>query len=188
MATPTKFLIEGLDRLGKDTLIQGILHRLGYHEVLHYRKPQALEFYRATTPAAALRSYQEASFRTMLCLLRDAVAARIICNRAHIGECVYAPIYRGYEGEYVFDLEREFGACNLDCVRLILLTEDFESSAHFVDDGKSLGESNRRRDEQQLFLHAYNRSAFKDKRIICVTDRHTGAFRPASEILAEALV
>jgi len=187
MPIPTQFLIEGLDRLGKDKLIEGILHRVGYHEVIHYKKPQELDFYRAATPNAMLRSYQEASFRTMFCILRDAVAARIICNRAHIGECVYAPIYRKYEGDYVFDLEQEFGALNLNHVRLILLTEDFATSAHFVDDGQSLGGSERRRDEQQLFLNAYSRSTFPDKRIICVTDKQTGAFRPADEILAEAL-
>ena len=46
----------------------------------------------------------------MFRLLSGAPNANIICNRAHLGECVYAPIYRGYWGEYVFDIENKFKA------------------------------------------------------------------------------
>ncbi len=110
MTTLNKFLIEGLDRLGKDTLIEGIQNRLGYHQVLHYSKPLELDCYLRDPSFSAQRHYQEASFRTMFHLLRDAHDANIICNRAHLGECVYAPLYRGYSGEYVFDIERDFKA------------------------------------------------------------------------------
>ncbi len=137
VTVPNKFLLEGLDRLGKDTLLQGIQDRLGYHQVLHFGKPAQLECYRSNSESSPERLYQEASFRNMFRLLSGAPNANIICNRAHLGECVYAPIYRGYSGEYVFDIENEFKAHELPLVRLILLIEDFELSRHFVDDGRS---------------------------------------------------
>ena len=97
-----KLMIEGLDRLGKDTLINGVLHKYGYHQVLHFSKPQMLECYTSAeagdpveSKREALRRYQEASFKNMFSILHDARFSRIICNRAHLGECVYAPLYRG---------------------------------------------------------------------------------------------
>lgn len=188
MSQPNHFLLEGLDGLGKDTLLGGIQSRYGYHQVLHYTKPILLEFYsEKTPPSIALRKYQEASFRTMFQLLTGAPSAKIICNRAHLGECVYAPLYRKYSGEYVFEFEREFNAQQLSHARLVLLTEDFGVSTHFVDDGKSLGGKEKRQEEQQLFLDAFHTSIFPDKRAICVTDRETGKFRNPESILMEVL-
>jgi thymidylate kinase len=192
-----KFMIEGLDRLGKDTLIGGIQHRRGYHQVLHFSKPVQLECY---TPAEAgdpieskreaLFRYQEASFRTMFSLMRDATYSHIICNRAHLGENVYAPMYRGYDGSYVFGLERSFRMDQVQNLRLILLTEDFdiaeELCSGIVDDGESF-DFTKRRQEQELFLAAFDNSIIRDKRIICVTDRGLGGFKPKHWILDEVL-
>jgi hypothetical protein len=182
----TKILIEGLDRLGKDTLASAIQHRHGYYQVLHYTRPRRLDCYAAKDGAPAERQYQEASFRTMFQLLRDARESPLICNRAHLGECVYAPMYRGYDGGYVFELEREFRADKLPA-RLLLLTENFDVSRHFVDDGQGLGTSDKRRTEQARFIEALNRSSIPDKRVVCVTDIATGMLRSSESILNEAL-
>ncbi|NPC53304.1 hypothetical protein HPC50_40375 [Corallococcus exiguus] len=190
MTTPNKFLIEGIDRLGKNELLDGIQHRCGYHLTIHYQKPIKLTYYSNKDSETSERQYQEASFRTMFQLLRGEQETRIIFNRAHIGECVYAPVYRKYSGDYVFEIEREFKADELPRTRLILLTEDFSVSRHFIDDGKSLGgptDIKRRGKEQDLFLAAFDRSIIKDKKIICVTNRSTGAFMPRDWILTEAL-
>jgi hypothetical protein len=186
MSVPKKLLIEGLDRLGKDLLVRGVLNKYGYYQVLHFSKPQALDVYTAQEPSTALQRYQEESFRTLFQLLL-APEAKVICNRAHLGECVYAPLYRGYSGDYVFEIERTFRADTLTAARLLLLTEDFEAGHHFVDDGLGLGDASKRRDEQARFLAAFERSTIADKRTICVTDRKTGAFRPPQAILDEAL-
>lgn len=191
-AVTNKYLIEGLDRLGKDTLINGILNTRGYHQVLHFSKPQYLTCYEpcptgmsaAEMKSEALFKYQERSFRTMFSMLRDATYAHIICNRAHLGECVYAPLYRGYAGEYVFDIERSLMK-DVHSTRLILLTEDFKISQHFVDDGESF-DITKREKEQEMFLAAFEKSCISDKRVICVTDS-TGGFRPKEQILAEVL-
>ena len=177
---PQKFIIEGLDFLGKSTLIEGILNRVGYHEVIHYQKPKKLACYNGD-----YLEYQRASFRTMFQLLNS--NANIVMDRGHLGEMVYAPIYRGYDGDYVIELERVYRADMMQDVRLVLLTEDFSVSKHFIDDGESLGGVEKREQEQELFLKAFNQSTFKDKRIVCVTDQGMGGFRPKEQILEEVL-
>ncbi len=184
------FIIEGLDRLGKSTLIEGIQNKLGFHQVIHYEKPKVLDCYKAYSEQKApevspQRMYQEDSFRTMFQILRS--SASVILDRAHLGECVYAPMYRNYPGDYVFDLEQEFHMHASTDVRMILLTEDFKTSKHFVDDGQSLGTSDKREAEQNLFIEAFNKSRFTDKKIICVTNIETGEFKSKEEILKEAL-
>ena len=187
----TVFAIEGLDRLGKSTLIEGIRNALGYYEVIHFSKPQKLQAYSGGFPVQGVPPsslqvyhYQQESFRNSMILARS--GARIIFDRWHLGEAVYSPMYRFYNGDYVFDFERNH---NLDIadIRLILLTEDFGVSRHFVDDGQSLGTVNDREEEQNRFIGAFNRSVIRDKRIISVTDPGLGGFKPKDWILAEAL-
>lgn len=183
--------IEGIDRLGKSTLIEGIQDVAGYYQVIHFSKPKRLAAYDNTgdvegVPRANLQlfHYQQESFRNSMLLARS--GARIIFDRWHLGEVVYSPMYRGYSGEYVFDFER---AHHLDSasVQLILLTEDFGISRHFVDDGQSLGTIDKREEEQNRFIEAFHRSIIKNKRIVCVTDPALGGFKPKDWILTEAL-
>ena len=187
----TVYAIEGLDRLGKSTLIDGIRNALGYYEVIHFSKPKKLQAYAGTLPVIGVPAqslqvyhYQQESFRNSMILARS--GARIIFDRWHLGEAVYSPMYRLYNGGYVFDFERNHNLDGAD-IRLILLTEDFGVSRHFVDDGQSLGTVNDREEEQKRFIDAFNKSIIRDKRIICVTDPALGGFKPKDWILAEAL-
>lgn len=193
----TVYAIEGLDRLGKSTLIQGILDELGFYQVIHFSKPQKLKAYAELAtefeeclqdvPVASRQSflYQSQSFWNSMLLATS--GANIIFDRWHIGEVVYSPMYRGYSGDYVYDQELESNLYKSDNVRLILLTENFEVSRHFVDDGQSLGTIDKREEEQKRFIDAFNRSNILDKRIISVTDERTGSFRDKNKILKEAL-
>lgn len=182
---PSKFIIEGLDRLGKSTLIEGIRNALGYHEVIHFGRPARLTFYEENHLDNPIFAYQKDGFKNLMDLLNS--PAKLIFDRAHLGEDVYAPIYRKYSGDYVFDLEKAYDVSSLSDVRLILLTEDFSKSGHFVDDGLSLGSEDMRMAEQRLFLNAYDKSVIADKRIICVTDQVTGGWKDKMLILEEAL-
>lgn len=182
------YLIEGLDRLGKDTLIDGLLNRYGYYEVHHRKKPMSLSFYNnfATPSHSGLRLYQSSCFKHDMELLKasELCGIRNIYNRAWLGEAVYSNLYRGYDGNYVFELEHDFGIHTLKSTRLILLIEDFLSSKHFVDDGDSFDIS-KREIEQMLFIDAFNKSLIQDKRIVCVTDSKTGQFKNKDRILEE---
>ena len=186
------FIIEGLDRLGKSTLIENIQRELGFHQTVHMSKPRKLPFYerqcqippKLAPNNEALFMYQRDSFITMFNLMRS--DAHLIFDRAHLGEAVYAPLYRGYPGDYVFNLERAMKVDEIPEVRLILLTEDFVNSKHFVDDGESFDIS-KRAEEQEMFRTAFDRSLFADKKVICVTDKTTGQFRSQYDILTEAI-
>jgi len=184
----TNFLIEGLDRLGKDTLIDGLLNRYGYAEVHHRKKPLSLSFYNnfATPNRSGLQLYQSSCFKHDMQLLKvsELCGIKNIFNRAWLGEAVYSNLYRGYDGNYVFELENECDLHKLQSTRLILLIEDFNTSKHFVDDGDSFDIS-KRVEEQDMFVRAFDKSLIKDKRIVCVTDFRTGQFKSKEQILEE---
>lgn len=198
---PTVFAIEGLDRLGKSTLIEGIRNKLGYYEVIHFSKPQLLDVYKdvsgvhfygdkiiphtVPTESAQAFHYQRAGFLNSMLLAKS--GARIIFDRWHLGEVVYSPMYRNYGGDYVFQQELDTGLAENVNVRLILLIEDFQLSRHSIDDGQGLGPWEKRKEEQHRFLKAFEKSNIIDKRIICVTSSGTGGFRAKEDILAEAL-
>ena len=186
--------IEGIDRLGKDTLIKGIQQKLGVFQVVHYQKPELLDAYvndaqrnfnstsvEGEVKTAALKNYQVESFRNMFHMLSS--GARFILNRAHLGEMVYAPRYRKYDGSYVFDLERQFkhdlGSSVLDTTLLVLL---HASDTSFIkDDGLSFDFAAKEA-EQMDFIRAFERSNIKHKLMIDVSV--DGGYVPAEKILA----
>ena len=184
------FIVEGIDRLGKDALIDEILQNKGFFQEIHFSKPQRLKAYEHPAPVdgvqpgnEALFHYQAESFRNSMILAKS--GARLIFNRSWIGEAVYAPIYRKTDGNYVFNLEKSTDIGAQQGIRLILLVEDFDRSTHFKSDGDSFDDS-KRREEQTLFMKAFHRSAIADKRVICVTGLD-GGFKSKNSILLEAL-
>lgn len=178
-------IVEGIDRLGKDTLIRGILDRFGFFQVLHYQKPLLLKKYvmeasihTVLAKETALRRYQIDSFMAMFEMMRNPSGPSFICNRAHLGEMVYAQRYRGYEGEYVFDIEDY----HIDVLPNILLVVLYTSNFSFIsDDGQSLDVA-QREEEQKDFLKAANRSKIPNKLLIDVHDGK-GSFLPSEDIL-----
>ena len=188
--TINAILVEGLDRLGKSTLVESIQQELGYFQVIHFGKPKHLKFYETQATNGFILNekseylYQHASFKNMFELIKS--DARIIFDRAHLGECVYSPIYRNYSGDYVYDLERKYGMGDSRNAKLILLTEDFATAKHFVDDGLSF-DITKREQEQNLFLEAFEKSIIRDKQIVCVTDPALGGFKRKEWILEEVL-
>ena len=186
------FILESIDRCGKDTLVSGLLNKLGFRFVFHRSKPPVLDFYvqmSKDTAKDARFLFQRDCFISDMALLKTSEqdSYGMIFNRSWLGESVYANMYRGYDGNYVFDLEKIAGIHTLQKTRLILLTEDFDVARHFVDDGESLGPIEKRAEEQARFIEAFNRSIIMDKRIICVTDPETGGFKSKDSILSEAL-
>lgn len=188
------YAIEGLDRLGKSSLIEDIIDQQGFYQVIHFGKPKVLQVYQdggdpgsiksERTAEECLRYYQYYTFLNSMKIANS--GARVIFDRWHLGEAVYAPLYRGYDGDYVFDLEARYQVADQNMVRLILLVEDFTISKHFVSDGGSFDDS-KREAEQQMFIDAFNKSTITDKRMICVTDPATGEFRSRLDVMKEAL-
>lgn len=177
----SKIIIEGVDNLGKGTLIKNIRNNLGYYEIIHFQRPELLDLYKKSysekNTTDAYKLYQFNSFKNGFELLQS--KAFIIFDRFHLGEIVYAPRYRGYNGEYVFDIEKMFReTVRSDDVLLILLTtSNFD---FIIDDGLSFDVS-KRQEEQEDFKRAFEMSLFKNKLLIDVYDNAFG-FRNQAEI------
>lgn len=180
------FIIEGIDRLGKDLLIKNLQHMLGFHFVIHYQKPERLLSY-----AYNLELYQRESFVNGFEMIRGIADSsnhtKVIFNRFHLGENVYAPLYRDYDGNYVFDFEKQVLDNNpnaFDRVKLVLLTtSDF---SFIKDDGESFDFS-KKGEEQEMFKTAFNKSLIRNKAIIDVCDGQGGfkdAFKIAEEVIS----
>jgi len=204
---PTKFLIDGIDRLGKSSLIKKIQEELGYHLVIHYDKPKLLpnlidtadcikraevsetdydESYRnLSIENLARRLYQEDANRNMFKLLGTDM--NIILDRTHLGEMVYAPLYRKYSGEYVYQMEQDLIDSKTytfhDDIRLILLTSS--NTEMLVDDGLGFDPS-KKNDEQNLFIDAFNRSKLTNKVIVDVHNGN-GGYKTYEEVFNEAI-
>lgn len=181
-------IIEGIDRVGKDTLIDGLMNKLGYHYVVHYTKPKVLDALKPLGWAPdlekryALQQYQVKTFQNMFKLLNS--GANLILNRAHLGEVVYAQRYRGYDGSYVLTQEQEAGGDYQDQTLLVLLhTSDTQL---LTEDGNSLGGLDKRIAEIVDFIKAFERSSIKHKVAIDVNDSR-GQFIPREKVLETVL-
>lgn len=173
----SSYIICGIDRLGKDTLISNI-NKLGFYHNIIYGKPKALKIYNYEP-----KKYQFVGFDNGMLLLKS--KAKLVFNRSWIGEAVYADLYRGYSGNYVFEMEKLHKLEECKHVKLILLTEAFSKSKHFISDGQSF-DDNKRQQEQDRFLKAVDKSILPNKQIICVT-AEDGNFRAQEDILDEVL-
>lgn len=204
---PTKFLIDGIDRLGKSSLINLIQQELGYHLVIHYDKPKVLnnylfdaglvkssekndtdygpEYTSLTDEDLARRLYQEKCNEIMFNLLTT--TSSIIFDRTHLGEMVYAPLYRNYSGDYVYKYETELIEAKpftlKDDTRLILLvTSNFDM---LKDDGLSFNFSNKVM-EQNRFIEAFHRSQLPNKVIVDVHNGQ-GGYKSFQQVFEEAI-
>lgn len=182
---PSKFLIDGIDRLGKSTLINNIMNELGYHQVIHFDKPVSLAKYNKPDylyHRKVNEDLQEYQFECNINMFKmiHGNSAKIIFDRTHLGEMVYASKYRGYDGKYIYDIEKNHDTS--DSRLILLITTDFSFQK---DDGESFDWSERV-NEQQDFINAFLKSNIKDKVIIDVNNGR-GGYKKESQILAEAL-
>lgn len=176
-------IIEGIDGVGKTSLIQNILNTYGYYHVIHYEKPRKCAAYQNTNNP--LFEYQKQSFEEGLKLLNHDV--RVLFDRFHLGEWVYAPLYRKYDAQYIFDLERKYVIPHIgyatNTTRLILLTT---SDFSFIRNDGNNFDFDAKEKEQELFIEAFNKSHIMNKVIIDVSAGN-GSFKSPQEIFDEAI-
>ena len=89
----------------------------------------------------------------------------LILDRGHISEAVYAPMYRSYSGDYVWDLEKCLE--NKYNIYLIVLIDSVEKAVE-REDGLSLsnGNADKINIEISKFAEAYKKSCIQNKIII----------------------
>jgi hypothetical protein len=159
---PFHYIIEGIDRIGKGTVISEIKRQQGFKFTQHFVKPEILNCYAGADDP--LKMYQNESFYEGFSLLAQCEIP-FIFDRFHLGEIVYSPRYRNYSGNYVYDIERNYEVNGWGHVKLILLTtSDFSI---LTDDGESF-DFTRKEEEQNAFIEAINNSLFLNKQVIDV--------------------
>lgn len=158
-------IIEGPDRVGKNSQIEAIRNHFSADlwQVLHYSKPPKLD------NTEDYISYQSSLFNQMFGIAT--VIPKLILNRSHIGEAVYAS-YRGYDGSYIFDIEKTWMDDTTDektCVIVLVtdaeqlvLRDDGDSFYKNVEDAKS---------EVGRFIAAYHATSFTNKHLINVSSK-----------------
>lgn len=181
-----KIIVEGIDRLGKDTLINGIINQFGYHHVIHYSSPKFCDYYKNDIvnfkDNNEKQLFQSESFFQGFELLERNV--NLIMNRFHLGEYVYAPRYRGYYGDYVFEMEQQYPKALSETILILLHT----SNIYIMDDDGKSHDFDKRGEEQDSFLTAFNLSAIQNKFKFDVYDKWTDFYKPKEVILKDVLL
>lgn len=156
-------IFEGLDRCGKDTqigLIQKSFSSETFH-VFHYSKIPL------DTPEEN-REYSKRMYVDMFEIMKENKDKNrnFIFNRSHLGESVYAPLYRNYLGDYVFKIEEEYIEDLNNKLYLVVLVND-PLILISREDGDSLSKNEEDiLKEKQMFERAYEESKIKNKILI----------------------
>ena len=152
----SKFIIkEGPDRVGKDTQQDLIVKNMPtkvFHKIHYTSVPFKGE--QGTTYSA--RMYTD-MFEMMLSLKNKNI--NIIFNRSHLGESIYAPLYREYNGDYVFEIENKYVNSLRENLYLITLVNNTKTLVN-RDDGNSFYESE---EGLKAEVDGFNRAHIKSK-------------------------
>lgn len=101
-------ILEGPDNTGKDTQQKLIIQKLYKKEGLVF---QTHHF--SNCPFKTKKdhiAYSKKMYTDMFRIINEYCIKGIsaIFNRSHLGEAVYSPLYRNYDGDYVFKIEKKF--------------------------------------------------------------------------------
>ena len=165
-------IIEGVDALGKSTQIQKIKDEfekqgISVH-ILHYSNIKAFGNDNKKIREASYKQYRDMLKLANYAASEDSMA--LILDRSHVGEAVYSPLYRDYNGDFVFEEEKTFlWQDNLKRIKLILFTDEVEAIIKRDkerNDGQSFSlDPEMKKKELELFDKAFEKSILNKKRI-----------------------
>lgn len=192
-------ILEGGDRLGKSTLIEGICKHYNYDNmcIRHFGKP------RKNLDPKNILDYQFECFTKEAKLLHKFIEVTggdyhryfddtMIWNRSHLGEFVYSQMFRNGNGDEIkkrllgweqFNITRMY---EQDCkTYLVTLTADPKFFLE-KEDGNSFSKTlEEKTKELELFKDAHEFSTIKNKLLVRVDNN--GEFKGKEEILLEVL-
>tara|TARA_R100000655_G_scaffold34765_3_gene67637 strand:+ start:138 stop:746 length:609 start_codon:yes stop_codon:yes gene_type:complete len=156
-------IIEGPDNTGKDTQIKQIIKNFD-NECFHMFHYFNLPF---KGDKKKHKDYSIKMYDEMFKIMKDAPKdINYIFNRSHLGESVYSPLYRGYLGDYVFDIENKYTEYLRQELYLITLVSD-PSLILKRDDGKSFYKNEEEvKGEIDGFVRAHRKSTIKNKLLL----------------------
>jgi thymidylate kinase len=161
--------MEGLDNCGKTTQIRKLLKYFIDKPtfVIHFSGIQDIS-------AQKSKNYSIKLYNEMFLLMKNAYQDQrsLIFDRSHIGEYVYAPMYRNYPGDFIFDIENIYeNDLFFNNIYLFTMIDDPENIIK-REDGKSFSiELENKQKEIDLFVEATNRSNIKHKKIINIAGK-----------------
>lgn len=164
-------IFEGLDRCGKDSLIEELSTNLSNYTIRHWSFPKGETNEEKT-------AWQKNSFNdefSHYVFLKSRFPGHILFwNRSHLGELVYGTIYRDSQPHtWVPRLESDYGMENDNEVYLIHLTADAEFIAA-QDDGKSYSDTvENKQKEIDAFQASVDSSKISNKLTIKVNNGKT---------------
>lgn len=162
------FIFEGPDRVGKDTQIKLLKCQfpgLFFHE-LHY----TADIVKNIKDSDISLQYSKKYYNKMFGLITNS-DENFILNRSHIGEFVYGPMYRNYNGEYVFEFEKKYNLQNRKDIYLIVLIDEPINLIN-REDGKSHSKNLESKTiEIYKFKLAYDLSCIKHKILININNK-----------------
>jgi len=165
-------IIEGPDNVGKSTLIQNLKNSLNdmvFH-VLHCSNVKQKN-------QDAIIKYNKNLYFQMLDLMfhmSTKPSTGMICDRSHLGEMVYGPIYRGYSGDYVLDIENSFRHIGpvFDNLFLVTLIDEPENLITREDGLSFSTDLQKKQREIDLFKNAHEKSGIKYKLLLNIKDHN----------------
>jgi len=165
-------IVEGIDNCGKSTQIEKIKNYLAKNKisshVLHYSN--YTELTKEENEEMSKRTYGD-MFEALTKFNNPGMA--FIFDRFHLGEFVYSPRYRGYDGSYVFKDEQKFQLSFLGETAGLILFTDTAENVIARDDGLSFTTNiKNKKEEINDFDIAYEKSCFEDKKRIALEGRN----------------
>jgi len=166
-------IIEGCDRVGKDTVCNGIKLTADCLLYRHWLKPKG-----QTNDERV--NYQKTTFKKEFDLRKsflddwylndnDKNSDLILWNRSHIGEYVYGKLYRDYDPNWIYNLENLYNFSDNN-IYLVMLYADPDFLCE-NDDGHSFSSDiEGKTQEINLFHEAVDKSLIPNKIKIKVND------------------
>lgn len=159
-------IVEGPDNVGKTTLIMNLKN---YYNDMTFHTMHYSNVYQ-DSPEATI-AYSKHLYTQMFDIMLNQTKygfSGIICDRSHLGEMVYGPIYRNYDGEYVLDIEKKYEHIHSVWDNLLLVTlVDNPENLVKRDDGLSFTTDLAKKEiEIGNFVNAAHRSNIKHKVLI----------------------
>lgn len=170
-------LLDGPDRVGKDTLARNIISFFSNETFLllhtvHIKNYEQKDYHRWYKKIFELSKNTDYS---------------IILNRTHLSEFVFGNMYRNYDSKTVFDLEKIIVSDNN--VFLFLLTDKIENLLKREDGNSIFFNSDDKKCEIENFCKGFNNSSIKNKYLINIDKKNTDeVFEEVKKNILEKLI
>ena len=157
-------IFEGLDRCFKTTNVNEIKNSF-----INVGKPVHVLHYSSIKSINVKKSSEELyrNLFQMYVALKD-VDGVLICDRAHLGEWVYGKIYRDYDANFIWGIEKEFINYSDDVSLVVLYDSDINSLLKREDGLSYSSEYSQKQMEIDRFRYAFKRSNIPNKMLFNV--------------------